>query len=109
MAAGSLAHYQGDAASALPWLEAGMALNRALGDIQQTANTGFLLGVAAEDRGDYVLARELLTESLQGSRAVVDEVSVAWCLTHLGIVAFGGGDLPVALALGEEGRASHMS
>ncbi len=105
VAAGFLAHYQGDEASALPWLEAGMVLNRALGDIQQTANAAFYLGVAAEDRGDYALAREELTEALAGSRAVGDQYSVAWSLIHLGIVAFGEGDLQLAVALGEEGRA----
>jgi tetratricopeptide (TPR) repeat protein len=103
VAAGQLAHYQGDEAHALPWLEASMALNRALGDVQQTANAEFCLGIAAEDRGDYVLARALLTESLQGSRAVGDDVSVAWCLVHLGIVAFGEGDMQTAVVLGEEG------
>ena len=73
--AGFLAHYQGDEASALPWLEAGMALNRALGDVQQTAIAAFYLGVAAEDRGDYAVARAVLTEALEGSRAVGDEVT----------------------------------
>ena len=105
VAAGFLAHYQGEEACAVPWLEAGLALNRALGDIQQTAIAAFYLGVAAEDRGDYALARAALTEALEGSRAVGDQVSVAWCLIHLGIVAFGEQDLRLAVALGEEGRA----
>lgn len=102
LAAGHLAHYQGDAAAALPWLEEGLALNRAQRDLPRMANAGCMLGVAAEDRGDYAGARETLADALEVSRAVGDQVSATWCVIHLGIVAFGEGNMEMALALGEE-------
>jgi tetratricopeptide (TPR) repeat protein len=105
LAAGHLAHYQGDGARALPWLDEALALLRALGDVNWRAFALFARGVAAEDRGDYARARADLGEAVATLRATGDEDQLAWFRLHLGIVAYGEGDLAAAATLGEEARA----
>jgi hypothetical protein len=105
LAAGYLAHYQGDARGS-PWLRESLALFRAAGDAYRTAFAQFCLGVAEEDEGDYARARADLAEAVATLRAVGDRDVVTYGLLHLGIVAFGEGDLDAAVAFGEEARAA---
>src|SRR5262249_50874150 len=51
--AGMLAHYQGDDCDGLPLLEESLSLWCAAGDRWGTAGCLAVLGVVAEDRGDY--------------------------------------------------------
>jgi non-specific serine/threonine protein kinase len=104
LAVGYLAHYQGDV-RAVPWLQESLVLFRSLGDVEGAAFSQYVLGTAAEDRGDYAGARADLAEAVVAFRAVDDRDGVAWALLHLGIVAFGEGDLDAAQSFGEEARA----
>jgi predicted ATPase/DNA-binding CsgD family transcriptional regulator len=105
IAAGFLAHYQGDDVDALPLLERGLALLRRTGDEREAAYAQYLLGVAAEDRGDYASATQLLTEATDRLRALGDITNAAYGEAHRGIVALGEGDPARAAAHGEAARA----
>jgi predicted ATPase/DNA-binding NarL/FixJ family response regulator len=104
VAAGFLAHYQGDDADAVPLLERGLALLRRTGDEQEGAYAQYMLGVAAEDRGDYSAAAELLQGAVRRFWALGDATNGAYAEAHLGIVALGAGDSALAAAHGEAAR-----
>jgi non-specific serine/threonine protein kinase len=104
LVAGFLGGYQGDPRAA-GWLDESLALFRAAGDALRSAQAQFIIGLVAEDRGDYALARAALTEAVESLRALRYRVMVPWCVYHLGVVAYGVGDLVAAQALGEEARA----
>ena len=101
--AGQLAHWQGDDAPAIPLFEAALALWREEGDRRGAALTLLVLGVVAQDRGDYAAARRHHEESAALYRA---DGATAWAALagayQLGKVAFGEGDYPQAKALLEE-------
>jgi predicted ATPase/DNA-binding XRE family transcriptional regulator len=97
--AGMLALYQDDLARAGDLLAAALGLYRALGDRAGAAYTVGLLGVAAEDAGDFDRAAGLLAETralcAETGNATLDAVA---CY-HQGIVAWGRGDPVGAAAL----------
>jgi predicted ATPase/DNA-binding CsgD family transcriptional regulator len=105
VAAGFLAHYQGDDVRALPLLERGLELLKRFGkDEREEAYAQYLLGVAAEDRGDYGTATELLAEAVRRWRSMGDATNAAYGEGHLGIVALGERDPSSAAAHGEAAR-----
>jgi tetratricopeptide (TPR) repeat protein len=106
VASGFLAHYQGDDARAVPYLEQGLdLLLQGAGDEREAAYVRYLLGVAAEDRGDYGAARRLLSDAVSRFRALGDTTKAAYGEAHLGIVALGGGDPASAAEHGQAARA----
>jgi predicted ATPase/DNA-binding CsgD family transcriptional regulator len=105
VAAGFLAHYQGDDRDALPFLERGLDLLRRRGLEWEAAYAQYLLGVAAEDRGDYATATSLLLDASGRLRMIGDATSAAYGEAHLGIVSLGLKDPPRAVAHGEAARA----
>ena len=66
------------------------------------AFTLLLLGMVAEDHGDYHLAEARFAEALALFRAADDRSNAALALTHLGVAAWGQGDVERAAALCEE-------
>jgi non-specific serine/threonine protein kinase len=64
-----------------------------------------ILGVAAEDAGDYDRANALLEEGLAHSRASDDATDIGLALFHLGVVAWGQGDVEQAVERLDEALA----
>jgi tetratricopeptide (TPR) repeat protein len=97
-----LALYQDDLARARDFLTAALGLYRGLGDRAGAAHALALLGVVAEDAGDFGRAAALLEETralcAETGNAPLDMVA---CY-HQGIVAWGRGDLARAATLLEE-------
>jgi len=104
-AAGHLAHYLGDDDAAIPRLEEAVDLARRAGDAWYEAFSLLILGIVAEDRGDYQRAEELFEASRDGCVKSDFPRGVGLALFHLGIVAYGAGDLARAIALEEESMA----
>ena len=90
--AGTLAHYQDDDGQAVPLLEEGLVGSRAAGEPEVSAFALYMLGVVAEDRGDYDEAARRFEEALALYRTSGQQ-GEAMALTHLGVVAYGRGDL----------------
>ncbi len=105
LAAGYLGHFQGDEARALSLFERSLELSRRLGDKREEASAGYMLGVAAEDRGDFATAERFLAEAVNRYRSLGDIVNTAYSEAHLGIVALGEGDPERAARHGEAARA----
>ena len=103
--AGMLAHYQGDDEQAVPLLEEGLAVSRAVGGAVIAAFALYMLGVVAEDRGDYDEAGSRFEEALPMLRDAGNLAFAAMTGYHLGVVAFGQGDHRRATALLEEAVA----
>ena len=93
LGAGMLAHYMADDLRAVPWLESSLALYRTVDDQWGMAFGLLILGIAAEDSGEYTVAAAYFSESLTYARAVDNPVITGLLLLHLGIVAWGQGDL----------------
>jgi DNA-binding CsgD family transcriptional regulator len=87
-----LAHYATDDERAVPWLEASLAHYRTIADGWGLAFTLAILGVVAEDAGDYDRAAARFAEGLVHARAADLPVETGILLFHLGIVAWGQGD-----------------
>lgn len=104
-AAGHLAHYLGDDTAAIPHLEEAAAYSRRAGDDWHEAFSLLILGIVAEDTGDYPQARELFEAARAGCVRSNHPRGVGLALFHLGIVAFGAGDLARATELEEESLA----
>ena len=104
LAAGHLAHYQGEEAQAVAHLEASLALFREIGDAWCMAVALETLGVRDEDRGDYDVATARFTEALPLFLACGEDRYYAMTHYHLGIVAYGRGELAAAAALCREGQ-----
>ncbi|HEY1276374.1 MAG TPA: LuxR C-terminal-related transcriptional regulator [Thermoleophilaceae bacterium] len=104
LAAGYLAHFQGDEAIAHPLFERALELSRRLGDEREAASAGYMLGVAAEDRGDFATAERFFAEAVRQYRTLGDVVNTAYSEAHLGIVALGEGDPERAARHGETAR-----
>jgi non-specific serine/threonine protein kinase len=90
---GTLAHAQGDEARALDLLTEGIGLLRRLGADWWTAFALSVRGNLAEDAGHFDEAEAYFGESNALFAGANDEVNVAITLYHLGVVAFGMGDL----------------
>src|SRR5690606_19383080 len=75
-----------------------LAMHRELDDRWGTAFSLVMLGVVAEDSGDYGQAAERFAESLDLARAAQDPVETGLSLYHLGVVAWGQGDRERAVA-----------
>jgi tetratricopeptide (TPR) repeat protein len=103
--AGLLAHFQGDTARSREWLEASLAGSAELDDPWLLAFTLLLLGMVAEDHGDYHFAEARFGEALARFRAANDQSNAALTLTHLGVAAWGQGDVERATRLCEEAMA----
>jgi predicted ATPase len=86
---GRLALYQGDDARAASALEQALTLCRLVGDRHGTVYALYLLGIGAEDIGNYAQATTWLQEALQLAREMDNRSMIAWVLYHLGIVASG--------------------
>ncbi|MFN8591164.1 MAG: helix-turn-helix domain-containing protein [Thermomicrobiales bacterium] len=100
--AGLVAHFQGDDETARAWLEATLADRD---DPWLRAFALLLLGMVAEDHGDYDRAAAHFGEALTRFREADDRANTALALIHLGVVAWGRGDLAGATALCEEALA----
>jgi predicted ATPase/DNA-binding CsgD family transcriptional regulator len=105
---GLLAQTVGDA-DALGYLERGRFLAQAAGDVGQLAHVTTILGLAAEDEGEFDKA-ETLTLSAQ---ALAQQAQLDWlenlALYHLGIIAYGRGELESARTRLEAARVSALA
>lgn len=103
--AGELAQTLDDP-NAARYLEEGRALAQACGDLGQEANATKLLGIMAEDTGDYERAAPLLTDA----RGLYKQLADPWYPVvmdyHLGVVAYGRGDIARALESLETARSA---
>jgi hypothetical protein len=103
--AGLLAHFQDDDEQARMWLESSLAWSSELDDPWLLAFTLLLLGMVAEDYGDYHLAEARFTEALTRFRTADDQANAALTLTHVGVAAWGQGDVERAARLCREAMA----
>jgi predicted ATPase/DNA-binding CsgD family transcriptional regulator len=98
-----------DEPRAASYLEQALALARTIGDGDSEAEASVQLGILAEDRGDYAAAEEYFAV---GGR-LNEQVGNTWRRLvadyHLGVVAYGRGDLPQATALLEGARAAALA
>ncbi len=104
-AAGSLAHAQGDARSAVSLLRQALAIARIQGDAVQIARALIDLANAESDNGEYARAAELYEESLVLMRAIGDRRGIALVLSNQGVLADKHGDEVSATRMYEEGLA----
>ncbi len=95
--------------SARGYLEKGRSLAQASGDVAQQAHATVILGIMAEDTGDYEQAETLLTCGRELARHAGLEWAQACANYHLGIVAFGRGELEHARATLESARTAAQS
>ena len=105
--AGHLAQTLGDP-NARVYLEKGRVLAQISGDVAQQSHATILLGILAEDNGDYQEAEALMTIG----RGLAQQAELEWapiCADyHLGIVDYGRGELGNARAKLEAVRAAAM-
>ncbi len=105
MRAGHLAQTLGkdDAAT---YLRRGRALAEAADDIEQQTHAAVLLGILAEDTGDYREAEVLLTRG----RKLAERSGLRWAAVcadyHLGVVAYGRGQMAQARTALEAAQAA---
>ena len=94
---------------AATYVEQALALARTIGYVAYEAEASVLLGMMAEDRGDYAAAEEHLT----AGRWLYEQAGNTWGRIvadyHLGVVAYGQGDLPRATVLLEGARAAALA
>ncbi len=102
LAAGQLAHYQGDAELAVTLLEQSLALYQELDDLCGTGIALLVLGAAATDGGEYDAAEALLADARMRFEEVRDDCYSTLTVCHLGVVALGQGDLNLARERVEE-------
>ncbi|MDQ2682631.1 MAG: helix-turn-helix domain-containing protein, partial [Chloroflexota bacterium] len=93
MAAGQLAHFQGDDAQARIWSEAAYVAMPDSTDPWVRATPIMLLGLMAEDSGDYALAEVRFSDALRLWQEADDPVNTALAIHHLGVTAWGMGDV----------------
>ena len=101
--AGHLAHTLGDAAARDVVVE-GQELARAIGDIALQASAAIILGIIAEDEGDYGEAEAHLSSAQELARQADLRWVHATARYHLGIAAYGRGEREQARALLREAR-----
>jgi tetratricopeptide (TPR) repeat protein len=102
--AGLLSLYRGDHASAVGYLQAALDLYRTAADKWGVAVSLLLLGIMAEDSGDYARAEALLEDVYRHFTATDSVGVVANVRYHQGIVAVGRGDLEQATTRLEQAR-----
>jgi len=100
-----LAHGVNAMDAAIPLLEDCQRLYEALGDLRGAGAARYMLGVVAEDRGDYARATELLTEAAAMAGRAGDRRGKAFAMLHLGMVTYGRNDFSGAVAYVEQGIA----
>jgi non-specific serine/threonine protein kinase len=98
-----------DAPQAVAYEEEARALARPLGHVYLEAEASVVLGLIAEDRGDYAEAAPLLAEAWELAIQSGDPWVPLVAQYHLGVVAYGQGDLARATALLEESRAAALA
>jgi predicted ATPase/DNA-binding CsgD family transcriptional regulator len=96
--AGQLAQSLG-APGAIVYLEQALALARTVGLVAIEAEVAQLLGIMAEDQGDYARAAGFFTSARELSTQAGDTWNRIIADYHLGIVAYGRGDMARATAL----------
>ena len=100
---GFLANWQGDFETAVQFLEEGLDMARRFANPGLTIYALGILGIAAEDTGDYGRAAVLLEEALELYRGCDEEVLhptlIGQIRTHSGVVAWGLGDTDRAVHL----------
>jgi non-specific serine/threonine protein kinase len=103
--AGHLAQTLGDA-MASEYLKKGRSLAQASSDIGQQAHAAVLLGIMAEDNGDYEEAESMLAIG----REFAEQSGLQWAVVcadyHLGIVTYGQGESERACATIEAARTA---
>jgi non-specific serine/threonine protein kinase len=102
---GRLAQSLGDP-SARAYLERGRYLAEAGGDLGQQSYVTVILGILAEDEGEFVEAERLIERGWEFARQAGLEWPMSIALYHLGIIAYGRGDLESARKHLEEARDS---
>jgi predicted ATPase/DNA-binding CsgD family transcriptional regulator len=106
--AGLLAQAADDPGAAA-YVEQTLALARAIGHREYEADASLLLGIMAEDRGDYARAADHFTAGRRLAKLSSDRLAPIVADYHLGIVAFGRGDMLEAAALLKEARAAALA
>jgi predicted ATPase/DNA-binding CsgD family transcriptional regulator len=112
LGAGMLAHRQGDETHAHERLQECIALARETGDVVGAAFVVGLLGLMAEDAGEYDTASAFFTEGLrlhEANPSLLPPFLVGLTCAHLGVVAWGKGDLTSANTRWEEALAIHQA
>lgn len=104
-AAGNLAYYQDDYASATALLQTGLEIFRKLEDMPGIANSMNSLGNVALSEGDYESACSRYEESLAIRRGFGDTWGIARLLSNLGLLAYMNNDLVSARSLQLESLA----
>jgi predicted ATPase/transcriptional regulator with XRE-family HTH domain len=104
-AAATLAGTMGDNTAARSYIEAGLALNRALGDKAGIAGLLFHLGALAWHSQDHAAQRALFEESMALYRELDDKIGIVRTLSALAGEALSRSDFAPATALYEESLA----
>jgi predicted ATPase/DNA-binding CsgD family transcriptional regulator len=97
LAAGWIAHYQGDATRAKAIGEEGLALAKNQGDSLAVAWGLTLLGFVAEDRGEIRKSRALHAEALAVGQRHEAPAWIGWSLRNVGWMAYLDGDSDVGV------------
>jgi predicted ATPase/DNA-binding CsgD family transcriptional regulator len=95
---GLLQTYIGADAQTEAILEEGVRLYGEVGDIEQQSGGLAVLGILAEDRGEYDRAAGFLEEAVALERARGDVKLLSVALQHLGLVNYGQGDSELGIA-----------
>ncbi|HNB52420.1 MAG TPA: tetratricopeptide repeat protein, partial [Anaerolineales bacterium] len=102
---GKLSRLQNEYTVAIESLERAKALytllNNAIGEARARIDIGYVLLLM----GEYVQAKEPITEGLREARSTADELSEAAALQGLGYLAWARGDLHLTHSLYEEARS----
>ncbi len=93
---GILSHFQGDDAAAASYVDAALSAFREIDDEWGRGICYLLLGIIAEDDGEYDRALDLITRAIEHSGRAGDRVNLALSTYHLGIIHWGTGALPAA-------------
>ena len=101
-AAGTLARYQGDLASADRLITEALAIRRGLEDPKATADSLNNLGYVTLHRGDHRRAQSLYDEALRTYRQRGDQQGIADALSHLALIALHEGDRTMARSYEQE-------
>jgi non-specific serine/threonine protein kinase len=103
--AGQVAHFNGDRA-ARRYLERALELSRHVGDVHREAESTYHLALIAEDAGNYVEAEA----GFRHARGLYEQAADPWaqaaCDYHLGVTAYGRGDVATASRLLDQAVAA---
>lgn len=105
---GHLAQTLGDP-GAREYLEQGRSLAQAAGDVGQQTFVMIVLGLMAEDEGEFDEAERLMELGGEFARQAELEWAASIADYHLGIIAYGRGDLESARTRLEAARASALA